>query len=176
MISDEINCTGSMEPEVVCKMDGVIIGGTVEKHLFLYTEKLTGSDSLRIDINIWQHELARNNRKSTNSSRWLFLSARYLAARGNFVIISLSFSPPTRKIRNSSVVCVLKIVNLLTSFLWAEEGLKQGLRSLNALGFGSSFIRNRTLYFLGFFGVWVILLYFALISNIGLISRKTSCF
>lgn len=52
MISDEINRTDWIEPEVVCKMDGAIIGGTVEKHLFLYTEKLTGSDSLRIDINI----------------------------------------------------------------------------------------------------------------------------
>lgn len=52
MISDEINGTDSMEPEVVCKTDGAIIGGTVEKHLFLYTEKLIGGDSLRIDVNI----------------------------------------------------------------------------------------------------------------------------
>lgn len=52
MISDEINCTDSMEPKAVYKTDGAIMGGTVEKHLFLYTEKLRGSNSLRIDVNI----------------------------------------------------------------------------------------------------------------------------
>lgn len=52
MISDEINCTGLMKPEVVCKTDGAIIRGTVEKHLFLYTEELRGGGSLRVDVNI----------------------------------------------------------------------------------------------------------------------------
>lgn len=40
MISDHINCTDSTEPKVVYKTDGAIIGGKVEKHLFLYAEKI----------------------------------------------------------------------------------------------------------------------------------------
>lgn len=40
MISVQINCTDSMEPGVAYKMDGAVIGGSVEKHLFLYAEKI----------------------------------------------------------------------------------------------------------------------------------------
>lgn len=38
--SVQTNCADPMEPEVGFKTDGAIIGGKVEKHLFLYTEKI----------------------------------------------------------------------------------------------------------------------------------------
>lgn len=52
MISDNISCMDLMEPEVAYKMDGAIIGGKVEKRLFLYIEKLRDSESLKTDVNI----------------------------------------------------------------------------------------------------------------------------
>lgn len=52
MISDDINCTDLVEPEVMCKMNGTVIRGKVKKYLFLHTEKVRGSNSLRMDVNI----------------------------------------------------------------------------------------------------------------------------
>lgn len=79
-----------MKPEVVYKMDSAITGGKVKKNIYFYTFKNWDIDSLKTDANIWQHKLARDNRKSNNSSSLLFLSVHTWLPR---VILLLSPSP-----------------------------------------------------------------------------------
>lgn len=171
MISDHINCADSMEPRVVNKTDDAVVGRKAPKYFFVCTGKWRGRGGLRTGQILEGISLLE-----TMEDQIIILadsfSAPFSPARDNSVIFF--FSLLWRRRRNLSGCRAKQMpVKLLTPF----SRVKQSEPTFSAcVRHTASLCGNRALYFGEFFGVWVILLYFILIINVGLISHKTSYF
>lgn len=162
-----------MEPGVVNKTDDAMVGRKAPKYFFVCPGKWRGRGGLRTGQIFDGISLLE-----TIESRIIIwadsFSALVSLARDNSVIF---FSLPQRRRRLSGCNAKQMPVKLLTPLSRVKGvAIRTHIFFFACVRHVASLCGNRALYFGEFFSVWVFLLYFILISNVGLISHKTSYF